>query len=132
MVKLSRLAALLVLTAGCAPDPRYLRVVQEARSPDGSLTAVYVEQTDGGAAVGTLHAVYVFDGKTPTRYSERVFGDECITDVRVSWLGPKELRISYGAPSRYEASLGGPWWTFGRVPHGLVVRLVPHTAATSC
>lgn len=128
MSKLPLLAAIMLFVGGCAPDPDYLHVVQQAKSPDGLLTASYVEDTQGGAMVGTGQDVYVFSGSGPTRYSDRVFSEECITDVRVSWLGPKELRIAYGAGAAHIPSRSaGPWWTFGHVPHGLTIHLAPHT-----
>ncbi len=82
--------------------------------------------------VGTGQDVYVFSGTGPSRYSDRVFSDECVVGVRISWLGPKELRIAYGARADHKTPRApGPWWTFGHVPHGLIVQLAPHTAKGS-
>jgi hypothetical protein len=86
-----------LLTGACSPDQQYLTIGQVAKSPDGLLTAAYIEVTSGGAAMGTGFDVYIFEGRKPTSYSDRVFSDECVTNVRVSWIGRKELRISYGA-----------------------------------
>jgi hypothetical protein len=119
---------------GCSPDPRDLQIMQEAKSPDGALTAAYVLDTGGGAAVGTGQDVYVFRGHGPTRYSDRVFSDECVDDVRIRWLGLRELQISYGTRGGNKPTgTTGPWWNFGRVPYGLTLRLVPHdTNGTYC
>lgn len=134
MSKLPLLAAMTLLVSGCAPDPDYLHVVQRVKSPDGLLTAAYVEDTQGGAMVGTSQDVYVFSGTGPgpTRYSDRVFSDECVVGVRISWLGPKELKVAYGARADHKTPRApGPWWTFGHVPHGLMVHLAPYTAEGS-
>ena len=127
------LAAVLILSS-CAPGNGELHVVQKVKSPDGSLTAAYVQSTPGGAPVGTAENVYVFAGDVPMRYSDRVFADECVNNVRVSWLGPRELRIAYGIRAGHEPTRSpGPWWTFGHVPHGLTVRFEPHlTKDTYC
>ena len=119
-----------LLTSACSPDQQYLHFEQREKSPDGSLTAAYVEDTSGGAAVGTGFDVYVFAGTKPTTYSDRVFSDECVTDVRISWLGPKELRISYGARAGHQiTSSPGPWWNFGRrFSHDVTIRLVSHVS----
>ena len=118
-----------LMTCSCSPDPRDLHIEQVAKSPDGSLTAAYLENTGGGAAVGTGFDVYVFDGAAPTAYSERVFSDECVTDVRISWQAPKMLRISFGARAGYKTVLpAGPWWALGRPSHGVTVRLEPHVS----
>ena len=134
MLKASSFAGIALLLCGCGPDPKYLHVVQATKSPDGGLTAAYVEDTQGGAAVGTGQDVYVFEGSSPTRYADRVFSDECVKDVRVSWLQPKVLQIAYGARLGHRTlSASGPWWTFGHVPHGLTIRLAPHpTDSTYC
>ena len=119
--------------SGCSPDPRDLQIMEETKSPDGALTAAYVLDTGGGAAVGTGQDVYVFRGNRPTRYSDRIFSDECVDDVRIRWLGLKELQISYGARRGHKTVGTTPWWNFGRVPHGLNLRLVPHeTNGTFC
>lgn len=118
------------LTCACSPDQQYLSIKQVAKGPDGLLTAAYVEDTSGGAAVGTGFDVYIFEGERPKSYSDRVFSDECVTDVRVSWVGPRELRISYGAREGHRATASpGPWWDFGRTfSHGVMIRLVPHVS----
>lgn len=127
------IATLVIALSGCSPDPRDLHEVQRARSPDGSLTAAYLEDTGGGAAVGTGEDVYVFSGTAPTSYSERVFSEECVTGVRVSWLGPRDLQISYGIGKGEWASVrAGPWWTFGMKHHHVQVHLAPHVASTYC
>jgi hypothetical protein len=127
------IATLVVATSGCSPDSRNLREVQRARSPNGLLTAAYVEDTGGGAAVGTGQDVYVFSGKTPTSYAERVFSEECVTDVRISWMGPKDLQISYGIRNGERASVReAPWWAFGKKHHHVRVHLGPHLASTYC
>ena len=120
--------------SGCSPNPRDLHEVQRARSPDGSLTAAYLEDTGGGAAVGTGEDVYVFSGTAPNSYSDRVFSEECVTDLRVSWLGPKDLQISYGIRKGERASVrAGPWWTFGMERHRDVkVHLTPHFVRSFC
>ena len=119
----------MLILSSCAPGKGELHVVQKVKSPDGLLTAAYVQSTPGGAPFGTAENVYVFTGDVPTRYSERVFADEWVRNVRVSWLGPRELRIAYGTRAGHEpARSPGPWWTFGRVPYGLTVRFAPHLA----
>lgn len=126
--------AALVIAAGCAPDARDLHVVEQVKSPDRLLTAAYVQDTAGGAAVGTGQDVYVFKGGMPDSYSDRVFSDECVNDVHISWLGPTELRIAYGARAGHRISRdAGPWWTFGRKPHALTLRYAAHvTNSTYC
>lgn len=84
--------------------------------------------------MGTGQDVYVFSGSAPTSYNERVFSEECVTNVRVQWLGPKDLQIEYGIRPGERASVeGGPWWTFGLEHHGVKVHLAPHvTGNTYC
>jgi hypothetical protein len=134
MLKMSSIALTAFLLNSCSPDPQYLHVVKTTKSPDGSFTAANVENTEGGAAVGTSFEVYVFTGSLPTRSSDRVFSDECVNDVQVTWLGPKELQISYGArPGHETAGNACPWWTFGRSPHGLTIHFASHASdATYC
>lgn len=119
-----------LLTCACSPDQRYLNIEQVAKSPDGSLTAAFIEDTSGGAAVGTGFDVYIFEGDGPKSYSDRVFSDECVTDVRVSWVGSKELQISYGAREGHRVPASpGPWWNFGRTfSHGVMIRLAPRVS----
>lgn len=119
-------AALLI--SACSPEQQYLYIEQREKSPDGSPTAAYIEDTSGGAAVGTGFDVYIFTGAKPESYSERVFSDECVTDVRIAWLGPKEHRISYGARAGHQITPPpGPFWNFSHsVSHDVALRLASH------
>lgn len=118
------------LTCACSPNQQYLDVKQVEKSPDGLLTAAYIADTSGGAAVGTGFDVYIFKGTRPTSYSDRVFSDECVADVRISWVSRKELEISYGAREGHVVTASpSPWWNFGRtVSHGVMIRLAPHVS----
>jgi hypothetical protein len=124
---LPALAVVLTLEASsCSPGKNELHIMNRVKSPNGALTAAYVQSTPGGAALGTGEDVYVFRGNSPAGYKDRVFGAECVTDIKITWLGPRELRIAYTTGRDNKTpSTGGPWWRFGHVAHKLTIRLAP-------
>ena len=117
------------LTVSCSPDPNYLHVAQAKPSPDGALRAVYVEDTQGGAAVGTGQDVYVLKISDRFQYSDRVFSNECVQNVSIDWTGPRSLKISFDTGSENMAHDGAdakPWWSLNRSPsHGIKLQLAP-------
>ena len=106
------------------PDSKEQIVKSRAKSPDGTLEAVYVEDASGGAATGATEDVFVTDGKGPLTYAELVFRETLVTNVTVTWDAPDALEISYDAAPGHQPgfdrhhynALTGP-------PHGVHVRI---------
>lgn len=132
----SLLALAIVLgLAGCGPDPNETQINARVKSPDGNLVAIYAEDLSGGPATGVSEDVYVTLGARFPQTADRVFSNECVHQIALSWEGPRRLRISYDVASdiHENTGLGRPWWAMwdqGLV-HGVQVHLVRHlTPAT--
>jgi len=133
-----RLAASLVVASvlglgGCNPNPKDTQIIARIRSPDGRLEAIYAADVGGGAAVGTTEEVFVVEPGAFPRLKERVFSEECVHNIVLTWETLRTLRIGYdiGSDIREDTGVAKPsilsvfssgYWTYGH-PHGTQVRL---------
>jgi hypothetical protein len=133
------MVGLAVALGGCGPngpDPTDTQILARIKSPDGTLEAVLANDVGGGAAVGTLHEVFVTKtGDFPIQ-TEKVLGKECVRNISIEWEAPRVLKVEYdeGSDIPDESALEHPstssmfssaYWVYSH-PHGTDVRLRRH------
>ena len=75
---------------------RDFEVVAALPSPDGKWRAVYVEDLSGGPATGVGEDVYVAAAQSRALLlKDRVFSAECVQGVKLRWIGPRVLQVTY-------------------------------------
>ncbi len=132
----ARIIAMALTLGGCAraPDPRDTEVNLRVRSPDGKLDAIYAEDVGGGPAVGVTEEIFVAKPGVFPDMKGRVFSEECVHNIALTWETPRRLRISYdiGSDVREDPRLHKPsvfsvfssaYWTFGN-PHGTEIHFI--------
>jgi hypothetical protein len=133
----SRFAASIVAATlalgSCAPTQKNTQINTRIKSPDGMLEAIYAEDIGGGPAVGVTEEVFVVQRGAFPHLNERVFSEECVRNISLTWERPRTLRVSYdiGSDTREDSELAKPslfsifssgYWTYSH-PHGTQVRL---------
>ena len=123
-----------VAVSGCAPQvirPADTQINSRAKSPGGTLEALYADDIGGGAAVGATEEVFVVERGGFPKLRERVFSEECVHNLTTRWSAPRDLAISYDVAADFHehshpygpsplSIFSSAYWTFSH-PHGVQV-----------
>ena len=102
-MKCIALIVVVLLLAGCSSE-HDITVTESVRSPDGSKDAIAFADSGGGAAGFCLICTDVVPtgsfNKQTARCSHSVQWFECPTTLKLRWLSPQSVLVSYaGQPS---------------------------------